>query len=347
MNTMPLQSVRRRGKEIAMPELRRKIGLLLDGRTPRNGAMRPVFNKQSIIAQGMGLDPSELSKAMAHDRLSTIRVAAFLRLFKLDVADWIVPQTSEDRHWLELAQEPLDAFCARVRLAGGDDYTGRAGDTWDRFMADLKSTGRCTPKDAGAFMIDARDPQDWLHPTPGAHGQRMGPRSDPLAEVRHDPGLPLVRAGQWARVYLNVMHALRERHVMQAGAYIFIFQDVLIDRTRHIAPLVPFPPDCAVTMPGERVHGIAEGGDPLVQVPLPSGQEQFLEIYSNWGLKRSLVAVVSDRPLDEEVLLDSRSQRQICLERLDLLAARLVDPQRFPAGSYVVWKLEYAVEPRP
>ena len=82
-----------------------------------------------------------------------------------------------------------------------------------------------------------------------------------------------------------------------------------------------------------------------MQVPLPRGPEQFLEIYAEWGSLRSLVAVVSDRRLDEEILLESRCRRQLRLERLDLLAARLADPRAWPTGSFTVWELNYKVEP--
>ena len=336
--------VRKRGKEVELPDLRRKIGLLLEGRVPREGRLQAVFTKQSLIAQELGLDPAELSKAMTAGRLSTAKVAPLLRLFRLDVGDWVVPETEEDHHWLRLAQEPIDAFRARVRLAGGDDYGGVCGATWDRFIAERRAAERCTPGQPNSFKIVARDPAEWRSPRPAATAPRLGPPGEALPDGASHAGLPVLRAGQWAKVFLDTQAALPQRNVSAAGAYVFVFQDVVIDRTRHIAPLVPFPDDSTLAMPGEFVAG-GRGADPIVQVPLPRGREQFLEIYADWGSLRSLVAVVSDRRLDEEIMLDSRSRRQLRLERLDLLAARLADRQAWPPGSYAVWELHYKVEP--
>jgi hypothetical protein len=334
------QPVRKRGREVELPDPRDKIKLLLEGRVPRDGRLRPVFTKQSVIAQEMGLDPSELSKAMAVGRMSSAKVPELLRLFKLDVADWVVPQTDEDRHWMLLAQEPIDAFRARVRLAGGDDYAGVSGVTWNRFITALRAAQRCTPGNPNSFRIVARDRKEWQTPPPAPAAPRLGPQADPFHAVQRRAGLPVMRAGHWAKVFLDTQAALPHRHVAAAGAYVFLFQDVLIDRTRHIAPLVPFPPDGALAMPGERV----DGGEPLVQVPLPRGAEQFLEVYAEWGSLRSLVAVVTDRRLDEEILLDSRCRRQLRLERLDLLAARLADRRAWPPGSHTIWELQYQVD---
>ena len=341
MNDDACQPVRKRGREVELPDLRSKIRLLLEGRVPRDGRLRPVFAKQSIIAQEMGLDPAELSKAMANARLSSAKVPELLRLFKLDVADWVVPRSDEDHHWMRLAQEPIDAFRARVRLAGGDDYAGASGAIWDRFIAGLRADQRCTPRPAHSFTIVARERKDWHSPMPVVNAQRLGPQHEALFGAPRRSSLPVVRAGQWARVFLDTRAALPRRHVDAAGAYVFVFQDVVVDRTRHIAPLVPFPPDSALAMPDERVAS----GDPVVQVPLPHGTEQFLEVYADWGSLRSLVAVVTDRRLDEEILLDSRSRRQLRLERLDLLAARLADAREWPPGSHTVWELQYQVEP--
>ncbi len=191
--------LRKRGKEIDLPDLRQKISLLLEGHEPRDGRMRPVFTKQSIIANEMGLDPAELSKAMAGARLSSAKVPALLRLFKLDVADWIVPQTDEDRHWQSLAQEPLHAFKARVRLAGGDDFSGGSGSTWDRFMAGLRQAGRSTPGHPNSFKILAHDRHEWQSPKLSTQVARLGPPDDPLRHAGHQPGLPVLRAGQWAK----------------------------------------------------------------------------------------------------------------------------------------------------
>ena len=289
----------------------------------------------------MGLDPAELCKAMANGRLSSAKVPELLRLFKLDVADWVVPRTDEDHHWMRLAQEPIDAFRARVRLAGGDDYAGMSGVTWDRYLAGLRAERRSLPAPAHSFMIVARDRGDWQRPLPASGAPRLGPHGDALHGGQRRERLPVVRAGHWAKVFLDARAALPQRNVAAAGAYAFVFQDVLIDRSRHIAPLVPFPPDSALAMPDERV----EAADPLVQVPLPRGPEQFLEVYAEWGSLRSLVAVVTDRRLDEEILIDSRCRRQLRLERLDLLAARLADRRAWPPGSHTVWELRYQVEP--
>lgn len=336
--------LRKRGKEIDLPDLRQKISLLLEGHEPRDGRMRPVFTKQSIIANEMALDPAELSKAMAGARLSSAKVPALLRLFKLDVADWIVPQTDEDRHWQSLAQEPLHAFKARVRLAGGDDFSGGSGSTWDRFMAGLRQAGRSTPGHPNSFKIVAHDRHEWQSPKLSTQVARLGPPDDPLRHAGNQPGLPVLQAGQWAKVFLDTQAALPHRNVGVTGAYVFVFQDVVVDRTRHIAPLVPFPQDSALAMPGEHVAG-GRDFDPLVQVPLPRGAAQFLEIYAEWGSLRSLVAVVTDRGLEDEILLDSRSKRQLSPERLDLLASRLADVKAWPPGSFTVWELNYRVEP--
>jgi hypothetical protein len=336
------QPVRKRGKEVDLPDLRQKINLLLEGRVPRGGRLRPIFTKQGIVAEELGLAPAELCKAIASGRLSTAKVPGLLRLFELDVGDWVVPETEEDRHWLRLAQESIDAFRARVRLAGGDDFSGGSGGTWDRFVVGLRGAARCTPSNPNSFKIVARDREDWLNPRPSA-AKRMGPPGDAFHGGSRLPSLPVLRAGQFAKVFLDTQAALPQRNVRVDGAYVFLFQDVVIDRSRHIAPLVPFPPDSTLAMPGERVAG---GGDcdTLMQVPLPRGPEQFLEIYADWGSLRSLVAIVTDRTLDEEIVVESRGRRQLQLERLDLLAARLADKQAWPEGSYTVWELQYKVE---
>lgn len=345
MTRGPGLPVRKRGKEVELPDLRQKIGLLLEGRVPRDGRLRPLFPKQSIIAEEMRMDPAELSKAMSSGRLSTAKVPELLRLFKLDVGDWVVPETAEDRLWMGMAREPIDAFRARVRLAGGDDFSGGGGGNWDRFMLGQRLNERSTPADPNSFRIVARDRGDWLHPRAPAGAPRMGPPGDAWHAGARPPRLPVLQAGQLALVFLDTQAALPRRNVAAHGAFVFLFQDVVIDRTRHIAPLVPFPAGSTLAMPDEHIAG-GPGHDPILQVPLPRGREQFLEIYADWGSLRSLVAVVTDRRLDEEILIDSRCQRQLRLERLDLLAARLGRKQDWPEDSYTVWELNYKVEPR-
>ncbi len=329
----------RKGREVDLPDLRQKIDLLLEA--PPGG--RPRFFKHSAVAAAMGLDPTDLSRALGSQRLSTARVAPFLRLFGLEPGDWLLPQTAAEKAWLELAQEPVEAFRARLRLAGGPALGPPAGSLWEAFIDRLRQARVSAPAAAHCFSIVARDRQDWLQPPAATTGARMGPPGDPWRAGAQAGGLPVLRAGQFAKVFLDTQAALPRRNVAGDGAWVFLFQDVVVDRRRLIAPLVPFPGGSVLAMPDERVGG--GGAEPLLQVPLPRGAEQFLEIYAEWGRLRSLVAVVSSRPLDEEILAQSRQQRQIGLERLDLLAARLADTRRWPAGSYAVWELQYKVEP--
>ena len=339
MNESVGPGARRKGQEVLVPDLKLKIEQLLHGCLDRDG--RPRFPMQCLLAEALDLDPAQLSRALHSGKLSTARVPALLKLYELDAGDWMYPSTEADRRWLALALEPFRAFCARVRLAGGDDHADEGGRTWDRFAGDLRRTARTTPSNSNSFRLVAHDAADWRHPHDAA-AKRMGPSGEGSLHGRHHEGLPTVRAGQWAKVFLDTRAALPQRNVRAKGAWVFAFQDVVVDRRRHIAPLVPFPADSALAMPDEHVGG---GADTLLQVPLPRGREQFLEIYADWGSLRSLVAVVTERPIDEEIITESRHHRQLQLERLDLLAARLTDRKAWPEGSFTVWELQYKVEP--
>lgn len=328
------------------PDLDRKIALLLNGRRLEKETLQAPFKTQRDVAEKLQLDPADLTRCMKEQRIPTSRIPGFLGFFELTVPEWgrktESDMTEEETAWIKLAQEPYAAFCARVRLAGGDDFSGEAGKTWRSFVDSLGKT-RLPPANSKAFEIVARSREEWRQPPPGPGAVRMLPPGarDP-AKIR-PAHLPLVHAGDLARIFLDTRVALPKRNVEADGAYVFLFQDVVISRRRHILPLVPYPSGSSVIMPSEKLKG-GRDGDPVLQVPLPGGKEGFMEIPSGWGVRRSIFAVVTDRMLDEEILCESRTQEQLQIERLDLLAARFADEALWPQGSYAVWELEYAVE---
>lgn len=330
---------RRKGQKIAVPDLALKIERLLRHCMDAHGRRR--YTLQSQLAEAMGMDPAQLSTAVHTGQLSTANMPALLDMYGLDAGSWLFPANEAERRWLTLVLEPFDAFCARVRLAGGDDYAERAGSTWDHFIECFRVASLTMPTDSEKFCIIARDALDWHGFHVGAN-KRMGPPGEAGVIASRRLLLPTVRVGQLAKVYLDTRAALPQRDVRARGAWVFMFQDVVVDRKRHIAPLVPFPAGTALNMPEEH---IGAGQDTLLQVPLPRGVDQFLEIYADWGSLRSLIAVVTDRPLDDEIVSEGRSFRQLQLERLDLLAARLTNRKAWPAGSFNVWELQYRVDP--
>ena len=329
---------RRRGHPAPVRDQQRKLRLVLERiRTP-TGELR--FPTHAALAKALGLHPADLSKVMNGAPLSSTRIPALLRLFDLDVDDNVAELEGEAvaQAWMDLACEPFDAFRARVRLAGGDDHCGEAGGTWDDFMRRLRGGGAASPANR-AFTLTARDEGDWLRPPP-LDANRMGPRRHQSGDNRapHEP--LIVHAGHLARVFLDAQAALPRRPVSRRGAHVFIFQDVLVGKQRRIAALVPYPDGRGLEMPSGH---IVSGSEPVLQVPTPRGREQFLEIYPDWGSRRSLVAVVTDRPLDAEIIDESRRHDMMQIERVDLLAARLEDRDRWPDGSWTVWELPYQV----
>ncbi len=327
----------RKGREIAVRDLRRKLVWLLEhSRTP-DGQRR--FANHRALADALAMNEADLSRAIGTESMSTSRLPPLLELFDLDAGTWKLPVTASDAYWEQLALEPFDAFRARVRLAGGDDFGTDGGSTWDRFLA----SSRITPE-ARHFTIVARDEAEWARPRHAAqhasHARMGPPRTSPTTAAAAAKTLVL-HPGQMARVYLDAAAALPARRVHERGAHVFVFQDVIVGRRRCIASLVPFPDGRGLVMPDGRI----DPGPGLVEVPVPRGAQQFLEIYPDWGTQRSLVAVITDRPLDEEIVAESRRHDMMQIERLDLLAARLSDRDAWPDGSWAVWELVYKVLP--
>lgn len=337
--------VRRRGVIIEVPDLRQKIDLLVGTQSNADMSSRPPFGKQGAVAAALGWnDGAPLAKAIASNQISSSKVPALLRLFGIhQVRDWIVPETPQDRFWMALLQEPFDAFCARICLAGGDCFAGDVGSTWDRFLGVQRRRWRTTAPGAKPLRIVARSIEGWQNIARSSGSDRLWPPGAPDPAEAYPTRMPLLHVGDLVRVYLDTRTAPLERAATQFGAYVFLFHDVVIRQRRSILPLVPFPPGSQLVMPGERIEG-GLNGDPVLQIPVPRGEHQFLTVPQKWGSIRTMVAVVTDRPLDDEVLEDARSQHEIRLERLDLLAARLSNEAQWQQRNYAVFDVQYAVD---
>ena len=324
---------------LAVPELEAKIKLLKDApMVMENGIVRARFSTQKAVAQELHMHEADLSKAIAAQELSTEKIPALLGLFGLKYKD--------QKECLELAQEPLAAFLPRVALARGRNYVAPPeGKAWNDFCDRLHmSRGPLGPADTRSFELEAKSREEWRRPL-GLTRMLVPEQPDPAR--MHSKNLLVVHEGDAARLYLNVAAALSKPRPLDGRVclFLFLFQDVVINRERQIIPMVPCPDESRARFPGERVPSDVHTKTMQLPLPLPGGEESFFDIPAGWGSDRTIWAVITDRQLENEIVGEGRREWRLEIESLDLLAARLSDPKRCPPGSYAVWKLRYAVEP--
>lgn len=327
---------------IHIPDLRAKLDLLKAARrTARDGTVRHPYPSDREIARamphaeggGLVMDPGTFSKAADHEKLSLNYLPAFLRLFAIPgVPDILDSARTEDAHWIALAQEPIDAFRARVRLSDGDSYLGSPGALWDAFCA----------RAPGLEVDGARRGHLALHavdrPDPLRGGlMRTLPQGAPNPVRDEADPIFTCRAGDRVGFVFSLAGLLRPE---PRGYHVFAFHDVRVDEGRYFVPLVPFPPTEGTIMPRIPTR------DAILEVPENPHAGNCLVVPDNWGTLRTVVAVVTGKALEDEILEDSRTDFQIRYERLDLLAARLADAARWPAGSFAILRFQYRVLPR-
>ena len=214
-----------------------------------------------------------------------------------------------------LFAEDIHAFCARARLAGGAAGACLPGAVWDEFAERHRrnegSDGEAVSifplvEDGGGEWRTCLDP-DATHEV-AAHS-RVAFRIKPPAALLGS-GLPV---------------------------HLYLFHDVRTEFSRVFVPLLPLPGAAGfkpATIPTrERV---------LVHPVAPDHANCFV-VPDNWGPVRHVVGVASTRPFGNSLLHEATQRWTISPCRLDLLASRLQDHDRWRPGSYEVMHGSYAV----
>lgn len=217
---------------------------------------------------------------------------------------------------LALFNESTDAFCARVRIAGGAAGTSPPGSTWDQFLSDQ--------------LHCSKGPGAVIRVLP-AHAESCSANAKTLT---HDP-MPGIR------VLSRVAFEIRQPpSLLAAGLPVhwYLFHDVRTDSGRHFVPLLPLPfvPDFEPAPQPVRGRTFSH--------PVRASASNCFVIPERWGPVRRIVGVASTLPFGRVLLHEAQTQWAISASRIDLLAARLLDNNRVDPRSFEVCQSIYAVQ---
>ena len=312
---------------VTTPSLRQKLELLRDVHV-KDELIAGLLPHQSKPDTTLG--PAALSRCQSNDSFPVDYLGALLRLYGLRPPALLETRRPEHRVWLDLVGEhDVAAFLARVRLLGGDvPKAAPAGSHWQHFLAEQRA--RADALGQTHILVNRLD-RPRASP---AFSMRAVPFDSWAADVkRRSPGLVL-DAGERIAWMLTVGDLIRPQP--SGELHLFAFYDASVDGNRLYIPLLPAPQAEGVVLPETCTTG------PFVAIPKDPKGRNCLEVDSGWD-ERALMVLVTDRPLEEDILEDTRLDGPIVPERLDLLAARLRDTKRQPHGSWALMRLGYRV----
>lgn len=324
---------------VFIPDLPHKVRLLY-GHTryvDPQGKRVPI-HCQRDLAQALGLDPAELSRAInGQSRRATPlatsgatasfdyqisdgsidsylprnTLAKFLRLFDLPA----VPETVQaGDEWEKLVVFPIERFCAEVKQRGGRDFLSSS---WDLLVASAQREHPQWRQEAGHLTVQSAPAAQWRKTTQPGTGLRFLAKGQPNPAANEVSDLPRHSVGEWARIELAVDDVLRERPL-----HVLMFQDVVIDADsrRRFIPLLPSPPTEFV-MP----KPILDQPGAYLYLPREDthGEAQYFEVPAGWGARRRVTAVVTQKPVAADIYAPAAHGWEIGSARLERLAQRL------------------------
>lgn len=314
---------------------------------------------QRDLAQALGLDPADLSRAIKGQirRSTPLATSAapasfdyqksdgstdpylprkmlpkFLHLFGL--AD-VPEQVQAGDEWEQLVVHPIERFCTEVKQRGGRDFLSSP---WDLLVASALRAHPQWRQEEEHLTVQSAPAADWRKTTQPGAGLRFLAKGQPNPATNAVSDLPHLQAGDWARIELYVGDDVLSEHPL----YVLMFQDVVLDgdARRRFIPLLPSPPSefvmpnaildqpgACLALPGEDTHGEA----------------QYFEIPAGWGARRRVTAVVTQKPVAADIYAPEHGW-EIGPARLERLAQRL-GHQAY--GAWALFTYDYLVPARP
>jgi len=309
--------------QIRIAQLAEKLDLLATVPAVQNfaeslGNLKPKADDLCAWMQRLGgvpkaLHRSEMSKARKNGSLTSEHVPSFLLAFG---AQGVPAQLDEAVHahqpWFEMLSEPVPAFRARLRLAGGDCPGPPPGAEWDGFFTPERRSRAIA---AGRRSVALLRPETGQSASPIGH-QRVLPMGAPNPIATSAGGLLKIPFGEKIAFGLDLSKAAPRP---MPFCHLFVIQEVRVEADRIFLPLVPYPGPFGAIMPSTYL--------PTREVTIPADTSKHaLEVPSNWGALRSLMIFVTPGPLAPQICLDDRNPNTIRPERLDWLACRLTTP---------------------
>lgn len=340
-----------RARRVPVQDFAKKWRLLRGNATyeerPGHADSTTTIDSQKQFADAVGWDPIDLNRVLKghqEDTMPSACVEPFLRLFQLD------PEILKDKgvDLQELVNEPFARFGARVEHLDGITF---ARATWDRLVLshglivnDLRRGGR------ECFYLFAK-PSDAFS---GLGAFRMLEPDEHDPAVQQDPTLPGVRVGDRAFIQLRPAEGPRKvpevRDLKGSPCHVLLFQDCKLNGVRTFRRL-PFP------SPVTTRDAIS-----LPDAPELHPDRLFVIPGMGWGAVRKLVAVITDREIDGDIVrrTDDKVIAESDLDQLaDILSTELkapvsgnrgADARAEPHRGYgrvCIWQFEYEVYPRP
>lgn len=333
---------------LSSPALSGIVGLLLLPRLDTDGNVRAsAFHDLDALAARWGLASARhiatrhIERWMLDGKLPDWAAVPLLRLFGTMDLDglWKSDDAAEhagaageldascpQRRWdlrdagkalAGLLVEDVDVFCARVRLAGGAAGVGMPGAAWEHFISRQPA--------------DSQAGEDGVCVQPLAGVEAAGSRSSSAG--------PTSMTG--IAVHSRVAFLIKPPPSLLATGlpvHLYLFHDVRTYCDRTFVPLLPLPPAAGFTPAALPTRAAL-----LTHPVQPDGTNCFV-VPARWGPIRHVVGVASTRPFGQSLLHDATRQWTISASRLDLLACRLQDRDRWRPGSYALMRGTYAVQ---
>lgn len=215
-----------------------------------------------------------------------------------------------------LLVEQVDALCARVRLAGGAAGVRRPGAVWDEFVSRQPSAAQPREDRVAVALV-------------------QGDSREQVSACGSVRAIQEVAAHSRVALEIQVPEALL---ATDEAVHLFLFQDVRTEDARQFVAMLPLP-----ATPGFRVAPMPTRSS-LVMHPIEPDEANCFIVPEHWGPVRRMFGVASTRPFGRALIEDAMMNWTISPSMLDLLAARLQDPDRWKAGSFEVWQATYSVE---
>ena len=286
------------------------------------------------IASLIGLSAPQLTRVrMGEDDLPARAAAELLRLFGLDCPDAIDARDHSHLTYLKLLQADMDNFIVELRTLGADipSTAPAVGDLWNKLVriADQRN--------ATARNYIALNPIDRARDLPVGPTRCLPPGVSNVVKPRD---FPVVKVGE--RISYVVGLAGFEPSVAAGEVHLCGFHSgVDSGRPLHV-PMLPTPwGDVERDGPLNRKWSLA------VEIPHRPNAERCFVVSGEWGPTISAHVLVTRTPMDDHILRVFGSNERLDAEFLDLIAARLMDQARRPAGSWTLLRTSFNVADAP
>jgi hypothetical protein len=300
---------------IEIPELERKIHLLYGNVLwkRKDGSLDQIWF-QKDVAEALGMNRADFNRALhgihPYDHpnqpyLPEGKVKGLLGLFDVSC------DGRDDTELFDIVGAPFNRFREEVKRAGGKDYVSGQ---WDGLVA-----AKSSPVNQASFAALS------LERKGTASTLRLLFESEPNPYEDAGLGLDTFHVGDHVRIRVDFGPALGSEF-STTDAYLFILQDYRPERenTRRFR---------AVAI-NHRYNG--EGTFPSEN----KGKPKYLIVPANWGARRTLIALVTERCLHASDV-GTEPGAELSQGMLDGLAENL---QRKHYGKYYVWLYDYYVE---